>query len=483
MSIDKETVLKDLDEHMSAMNKDPDARRVLIIYTGGTFGNKEIVDEDGNRSLQPMQGPEFFACLSGAHPMLSTLVDVTPPLNAALCVPPNVTERLFYTSLPTTIDSTEAMPDLWGNLAVLIATNQKLFDGFVVIQGTNTMYYTAAALSFLLSGLLRTVVVTGSQNPLLCHQTDATMNLIGAIHACLDIPHNSRATQPLATNPRQLIGVFLYFHFKLMLGSRCVKADSQNLDAFLSPNMGVVGRSKPSLLLKSGNVYDMAMVRKLLDEHVEVHNLRKKHAANDFYGDDTEYYRNFRDDETNGPLRLLPVSYNKKYDNWLMPFNPEARVRVSVVRLAPGIQYYCNEMIEDLRRSNGIVLEAYGAGSVPGGVAAALKILREEHHIPVAIITECIGSGVASDYDVAVPKDAGVNCHDMTAGCAYTRMYIYLAILNFMSPIITGEGEESHHSRAARRQRIEQIMATPYLQCFTHPLDDFALDRLVVQAR
>lgn len=127
------------------------------------------------------------------------------------------------------LDSANMTPDKWVTIAQDIADNYDKYDGFVVLHGTDTMAYTASALSFMLEGLNKPVIITGSQIPICEIRNDARGNLITAIliAANFNIPE-----------------VCLFFGDKLFRGNRTVKVSADQLDAFDSPNfppLGTVG--------------------------------------------------------------------------------------------------------------------------------------------------------------------------------------------------------------------------------------------------
>lgn len=118
------------------------------------------------------------------------------------------------------IDSSNIQVHHWQKLADTIYKNIDNYDGFVVIHGTDTMVYTASALSFMLSNLSKPVILTGSQKPIADILSDAKNNLLYAVHmATLEIPE-----------------VCIYFDYTLFRGNRTIKASSTQFAAFDSPN-------------------------------------------------------------------------------------------------------------------------------------------------------------------------------------------------------------------------------------------------------
>ena len=177
-------------------------RSILIIYTGGTIG---MVKSAENNSLVPMD----FSNIRGKVPELSMFdFDV----QTIAFDPP--------------IDSSEISPSIWVKIARTINTNYNKFDGFVILHGTDTMAYTASALSYMLCNLSKPVVLTGSQLPMGTIRTDGKENLIAAIEIAAAQEHN----------PAIVPEVCIYFQSKLLRGNRTTKFNAENLNAFRSDN-------------------------------------------------------------------------------------------------------------------------------------------------------------------------------------------------------------------------------------------------------
>jgi L-asparaginase len=173
-------------------------KRVLITYTGGTIGMKPSAD-----GYKPAAG------------FLETQLQKLPELTHHKMPDFDIHE---YDPL---LDSADMSSEDWVKIAQDIAAHYDDYDGFIIIHGTDTMAYTASALSFLLHNLDKTVIVTGSQIPIAELRNDAREMLISAmlIAAHYRIPE-----------------VCLYFNNKLLRGNRAVKVDALGLDAFESPN-------------------------------------------------------------------------------------------------------------------------------------------------------------------------------------------------------------------------------------------------------
>jgi L-asparaginase len=131
------------------------------------------------------------------------------------------------------IDSSNMSPEIWIELAELIEKNYELYDGFVILHGSDTMAFTASALSFLLEGLNKPVIFTGSQLPIGEIRTDAKENLITALEIA-SAKLNGTARVP---------EVCIYFDFQLFRGNRAFKYNSAKFEAFRSPNYPVLAEA------------------------------------------------------------------------------------------------------------------------------------------------------------------------------------------------------------------------------------------------
>ncbi len=195
---------------------------VLLIYTGGTIG---MMHDARSGELKPFD----FKSLTRQIPELNKF-DV----------------QLSSIAFKHPIDSSNMHPDVWVELAELIEKNYTRYDGFVILHGSDTMSFTASALSFMLENLDKPVVLTGSQLPIGIIRTDGKENLITAI----EIAAAKEKGKPIVRE------VCIYFEYKLYRGNRTFKYNSQHFDAFKSPNYpelaeaGVTIKYNHSALLK-----------------------------------------------------------------------------------------------------------------------------------------------------------------------------------------------------------------------------------------
>lgn len=177
---------------------------VLMLYTGGTIG------------MQP--SPQGYVPCAGLAERLA----------AHLALGDSGRLPVFdVVEMQPLIDSAELMPEAWNRLVAQLASHWQRYDAFVVLHGTDTMAYSAAALSFMLGALNKPVIFTGSQIPLGEPRSDALNNVISALQ--------------LAAHPDIPREVSLAFHDRLLRGNRARKVRTQGLDAFDSPNFPWLG--------------------------------------------------------------------------------------------------------------------------------------------------------------------------------------------------------------------------------------------------
>ncbi len=176
--------------------------KILLIYTGGTIG---MIKDYRSGALMPFD--------------FSELESKIPELSQLECTIESI-------SFEHPIDSSNMKPQDWLKIAGLIEQNYDLFDGFVVLHGSDTMSYTSSALSYMLENLSKPVVFTGSQLPIGDLRTDAKENLITSIQ----IAALKEKNKPLIQE------VCLYFEYKLYRANRTTKVNAEHFKAFESPN-------------------------------------------------------------------------------------------------------------------------------------------------------------------------------------------------------------------------------------------------------
>jgi len=182
---------------------------ILLIYTGGTIG---MIKDYKTNSLKAFN--------------FKQIRDKIPELNLLDC-------RIQTVSFEEPIDSSNMCPKYWVKIAEIIENHYSKYDGFVVLSGTDTMSYTASAISFMFENLCKPVIFTGSQLPIGDLRTDAKENLITAIQIAATIENNLP----------KICEVCLYFEYKLYRANRTTKVNADQFEAFHSPNYPQLGES------------------------------------------------------------------------------------------------------------------------------------------------------------------------------------------------------------------------------------------------
>ncbi|GAA4047549.1 asparaginase [Flavobacterium chungnamense] len=214
--------------------------KIFLIYTGGTIGMMKDFETGALKAFD-----------------FNQLLDKIPELKQLDC-------QIETFSFEKPIDSSNMNPEKWVQIASVIEDNYAQFDGFVVLHGSDTMSYSASALSFMLENVSKPIVFTGSQLPIGDLRTDAKENLITAIQ----IASLQQKGKPVVQE------VCLYFEYKLYRGNRTTKINAEHFNAFTSPNYPALAESGVHL-----NVNNLSLlpkntkklrVHKELDDNVAV---------------------------------------------------------------------------------------------------------------------------------------------------------------------------------------------------------------------
>ncbi|WP_138501429.1 asparaginase [Spirosoma lacussanchae] len=216
-------------------------RSVLVIYTGGTFGM--VYDRKASQLI-----PFDF----------EQVLDRVPELN-------RLDFDITIVTLHQIIDSSNMTPAVWVELAQLIETNYRDYDSFVVLHGTDTMSYTASALSFMLVGLNKPVILTGAQLPIGVARSDARENFLTA----LEIASAQEDGQPMVPE------VCVYFNSFLLRGNRSTKRESVQFNAFVSENYPHLATAGVSIdynrpYIRSYQAHQVLKIRTVLDPNVTI---------------------------------------------------------------------------------------------------------------------------------------------------------------------------------------------------------------------
>jgi len=182
---------------------------ILILYTGGTIG---MVTDPKDHFLKPFD--------------FKHITEEIPELKKFVC-------QLEWQNLDPIVDSSNIQPDNWIKIAETIYTNYDHYDGFIILHGTDTMAYSASALSFMLENLNKPVIFTGSQLPIGLIRTDGRDNLIASI----EVATSSDKDKPMVP------GVSIFFENKLFKGNRTTKYSAEDFNAYVSPNYPILAES------------------------------------------------------------------------------------------------------------------------------------------------------------------------------------------------------------------------------------------------
>jgi len=204
--------------------------KVLLIYTGGTIG---MMQDAKTGQLRPFD--------------FKHLTEQIPELN-------KFDVALSAVSFDKPIDSSDMSPVVWVEIANIIKKNYEKHDGFVILHGSDTMSFTASALSFMLGNLSKPVILTGSQLPIGTIRTDGKENLITAI----EIAAAKEKGKPVVSE------VCIYFEYQLYRGNRTHKYNAEHFQAFQSPNYPILAEAGVHLK------YNRASLRKAGSKKLDV---------------------------------------------------------------------------------------------------------------------------------------------------------------------------------------------------------------------
>ncbi|MFA5574825.1 MAG: asparaginase [Brumimicrobium sp.] len=312
--------------------------KVLLIYTGGTIG---MVKDSETKALVAFD----FGYLKKQVPELDKI---------------NV--NLESVSLEHPIDSSDMNPDIWKEIAQIIIEHYEQFDGFVILHGTDTMAYTSSALSFILQGLQKPIILTGSQLPIDTIRTDGKENLITSIEI---------AAAKNEFGESQIKEVAICFEDYLYRGNRTSKISADAFEAFLSPNY-------PPLAVAGINI-------KYSSSHLLFQTKQKE-------------------------LMFYP-----KMDN-----------RIALMKIFPGGLTSVYQGLFDIERVKAVVMETFGAGNVPHNPKLFQMIANyiEEGGI-VVNITQCQSGKVNQgmyENSVMLNKIGVISGEDLTTEAAITKI-------------------------------------------------------------
>ena len=336
--------------------------RILIVYTGGTIG---MIEDPATKALRPFD--------------FSHLMENVPKVKM-------LDYKIDNIQFHPPIDSSDMSPAHWQYIARSIADNYDDYDGFVVLHGTDTMAYTASALSFMLEGLDKPVIITGSQLPIGQLRTDGKENLLTSIEIAAAKDQDGRPMVP---------EVCIFFESRLLRGNRTMKINAEGFNAFRSYNF-------PALA------------------HAGIHIKYEEHLIR-------------------RPQPGAPFKPHFLLDN-----------NVVIITLFPGIRKDYVDTVLRIKGLKAVILKTFGSGNAPQKewLVESLKELNEKGVILVNI-TQCSkGTVEMHRYGTGLQLlQAGViNGYDSTVESMVTKLMFLMGhghskaeIIELMNTSIAGE--------------------------------------------
>lgn len=372
------------DEAWEAEQSKKAAARVLVIYTGGTIG---MVPDSGSKNspLRPGSATELSKYVR--RPIADIWWDLKGLQDTSGKEPKTIGP----------LDSSSVGPEEWRHMAAAIHNNYEKYDGFVILHGTDTMAFTASALSFMLKNLGKPVILTGSQLPIAEPRTDAVMNFVNALHIAGGV----------ASGLPQITEVAICFGDALLRGNRTTKVSTSRWQGFDTPNYPHLGS---------------------IGEHIVI---------------DQRLLR-----EPPKPSDKFDASYRStKLDHG-----------VATVPIYPGMSGKVLAQFLDLENINGFVLRCFGAGNAPED-PEFLEALSNAVKAGKIIVntTQCLEGTVEMGLYAASSglQSAGVITGlDLTPEAALTKL-MWLLETDPVAPLEPGASDDDkdrRHKELVRRQ-------------------------------
>lgn len=333
--------------------------KILIIYTGGTIGM--------------MHTPKGYVPDPGfPEKIMSDLNKINS------CEFP----KIYITAMNPLLDSSNMTPFDWNKIANVIKSSLSDYDGFVILHGTDTMAYTASALSFMIENQNKPIILTGSQIPYCNVRSDAMENLITSLIVCTKLSQS-----PIMPE------VAICFDNKLLRGCRAKKVDAVHFNAFDSPNYPHLAEIEINFELMHE-----------IEVYIRFNNDAVKH-----------YEDNYAENKMQNIHLLSRPLKGIEFD-------------VGILRLFPGITAgFVHHILQPPLK--GLVLETYGVGNGPTKEMApelfnAIRSAAVDRNIVIVSVTQCLrGKVIAGNYETSLENAGVVSCFDMTVEAALTKMY------------------------------------------------------------
>ena len=340
---------------MMPQNEKNQKASILLIYTGGTIGMKE------DPTLQALRPFDF-----------SQILEEVPELG-------KFAYRIDSYTFDPLIDSSDVEPAHWVSLVKLIEERYDDYDGFVILHGTDTMAYSASTLSFMIEGLTKPVIFTGSQLPIGTPRTDGKENLISSVEIAAAKDEEGHPLVP---------EVCICFDNVLIRGNRSRKFNSDNFRAFRSEDYPPLAEAGISIR------YNSNLIRK-------------------------------------------PESWDER-----PLFHTELDTRVSILKIHPGITPGVVRDILLGKETRAVILETYGAGNAPSKewFISTVKEAADSGKI-LLNVTQCVAGRVNMDIYATGKslKAAGViNGYDSTTESALGKLFYLLGVFETNEDVKAG---------------------------------------------